>query len=357
MICFTSLIQTGENDTLETIPCNLCGGSETEPLFEIIENITGRSETFNIVRCKACGLCFVNPRPLRETIALYYPEDSYYSYQFNNPASQKQRIRNYILEEQAGYAHSGRDGVLVRVAGQLIKRLMKNQILMRIPYRPGGKALDIGCGCGEHLLWLKNHGWSAVHGVELSLRATQLANEHGLNVFCGELAAACYPENYFDFITIGHTLEHMHDPMMVLKEIHRILKEDGVLVIGVPNFESYENRVFGKDQSLLNEVPRHLYHFSMKTMNAMLKKNGLRIEKTVGKTFFIPKANRSSFKALLENGSTASFISALYKIYVQRPFKYMLSTDKESFGQLFTFYVKKVNAATAEYRNIILESR
>jgi hypothetical protein len=93
-------------------------------------------------------------------------------------------------------------------------------------------------------------------------------------------------------------------------------------------------------------------------MNAMLKKNGLRVEKTVGKTFFIPKANRSSFKALLENGSTASFISALYKIYVQRLFEYILSADKESFGQLFTFYVKKkVNAATAECRNIVLESR
>ncbi|HUN55804.1 MAG TPA: class I SAM-dependent methyltransferase [Smithella sp.] len=325
---------------LETVLCNLCGGFETEKLFEINENITGRSETFNMVRCKACGLCFINPRPVRDTIALYYPEDSYYSYQFRNPASPKQRIKNYILEEQAGYAHSGTDGILVRITSQLIKRFMKNQILMSIPYRPGGKALDIGCGCGEHLLWLKNHGWSAVHGVELSSRAARLANEHGLNVFCGELAAAGYPENYFDFITLGHVLEHMHDPMMTLKEIHRVLKDDGVLVIGVPNFESFENRIFGKDHSFL-EAPRHLYHFSIKTMNALLEKNGLRVDKTVGKTFFIPKASRSSFKALLKNGSTASFISALYKIYIQRPFMYMLSTDKECFGQLFTFYVKK----------------
>jgi SAM-dependent methyltransferase len=132
---------------------------------------------------------------------------------------------------------------------------------------------------------LKNHGWGEVHGIEISRGAAALANEHGLDVFCGELVDAHYPDSYFDYISLVHVLEHMHDPMMTLKEICRILKRDGLLVVGVPNFESYENKVFGKYQSLM-DVPRHLYHFSKKTITAMLEKNGQVIQKTVGKNFF-----------------------------------------------------------------------
>ncbi|HUI45134.1 MAG TPA: class I SAM-dependent methyltransferase [Nitrospirota bacterium] len=214
---------------------------------------------------------------------------------------------------------------------------------MSVPYVPGGKALDIGCGCGELLLWLKNHGWSEVRGVEISKGAAALANDHGLNVFCGELANAHYPDSYFDYISLIHVLEHMHDPVMTLNEICRILKPDGLLVVGVPNFASYENKVFGEYQSFMKEVPRHLYHFSKKSITDMFEKSGLMIQMTLGKTFFLPGANRNSLKILYRHESKATFIRALWKIYIQKPIKYFLSTEKEAFGQLFTFYVRKKN--------------
>jgi ubiquinone/menaquinone biosynthesis C-methylase UbiE len=326
---------------LETVSCNICGKIDTDLIFEVTENITGRMLTYKVVRCKECNLYYVNPRPKNEYMAQYYPEDSYYSYSFKDPDALKQRIRNYIMEEQGGYQHSGKDNILVKAIGQLIIHLMKSQVLMDVPNIPGGKALDIGCGCGELLLWLKNHGWSEVHGVEISRNAAKLANEHGLNVFCGELQNTHYPDNYFDFISLIHVLEHMHDPMLTLKEISRILKSDGLLVVGVPNFDSYENKVFGKYQSFMEEVPRHLYHFSKRTMTSMLDKNGFAIKNIVGKTFFLPKANINSLKIFCRHASRARVIWALYKVYIQRPLKYFLSPDKDTFGQLFTFYIKK----------------
>jgi SAM-dependent methyltransferase len=332
--------ETGKN-MLEEVSCNICGKSETEFMFELIEDITGEDQAFPLVRCRSCDLVFVNPRPTRGGIARYYPEDSYYSYRFQDQTTLKRRIRNYVLEEQGGYPHSGKDGIAVRIFGKLLATLTKGQILMYVPSRPNGKALDIGCGCGDLLLWLKRHGWSETHGVELSQGAADLANKNGLTVFCGEFVHARYPDHYFDFISLSQVLEHMHDPMLILKEARRILKPDGLLVIGVPNFDSYENAVFGKHQSILKEVPRHLYHFSRKTMTRMLDESGFRVDRIAGKTFFIPTVNRQSLKLVLKNESQMKFFGAVYRIVVMRPLRYFLSREKETFGQLFTFYATK----------------
>lgn len=326
---------------LETVPCNLCGGSDTVPLFGVTDKSTGQEQQFNVVRCRLCDLVYVNPRPTQDVISQYYPQASYYSYSFQDQDTLKRRIRNYVLEEQGGYSHRGKNVIAVRVIGKLLAKLTKSHILMFVPSLPNGKALDVGCGCGELLLWLQRHGWGEVRGVELSQGAADLANKHGLNVFCGELVHAHYPDRYFDFIALNHVLEHMHDPMQTLKEVHRILKPDGLLLVGVPNFGSFENIVFGKRQSILKEVPRHLYHFSRMTMTRMLDESGFRVTRTAGKTFFIPSVNRESLKLVFKNESTAKFLWALYRLSVERPIRYLFSREKETFGQLFTFYSNK----------------
>jgi len=326
---------------LETISCNLCGGSDTELLFGVSDSSTSQKQKFNIVRCRSCDLVYVNPRPTQGVISRYYPQDSYYSYRFQDQNTLKRRIRNHVLEEEGGYSHSGKDDILVIAMGKIIKHLLKNQVLMSIPYVPGGKALDIGCGCGELLLWLKNHGWSEVCGVEMSRSAADLANRHGLNVFCGTLEQARYPDRFFDLISLNQVLEHMHDPMQTLKEVHRMLKPDGLLLVGVPNFGSFENAVLGRHQSILTEVPRHLYHFTLRTLTRMLDESGFSVRRTAGKTFFIPSVNLKSLKLVFENETRAKFLWSVFRIYGERPLRYLFSPEKEAFGQLFTFYAHK----------------
>jgi len=335
------LFNEGEWQMLENVSCNLCGKLKTDFILEVVDNTIGQEQKFNVVRCKSCGLVYVNPRPSQNEIAQYYPEDSYYSYSFRDDTTLKRRIRNYVIEEQGGYLHSGKDSLMVCLIGKIVATLTKNQVLMFVPSIPNGKALDIGCGCGELLLWLKKHGWSEVHGVEMSKGAVDLAHKHSLNVYCGELVHAHYPDRHFDFIVMNQVLEHMHDPMLTLKEVHRILKPDGQLLVGVPNFGSYENAVLGKHQSILKEVPRHLYHFTQKTMTQMLDESGFRINRTAGKTFFIPSVNKQSLKLVFNNESNAKFLSAVCRIYAERPLRYMLTRNKEAFGQLFTFYANK----------------
>lgn len=326
---------------VEEIPCNLCGKGETDFVLEAVDHSTGRQRKFNVVRCRSCGLVYVNPRPTPEEIGRYYPEDSYYSYRYQDETTLKRRVRNLVLEEQGGYAHAGGDPLWMRLLGKLLATLARSQVLMFVPAVPNGKALDVGCGCGEHLLWLRQHGWSELHGVEISQNAAALANDHGLKVFCGVLPEARYPDDYFDYVSLIHVLEHTHDPMLTLREVHRVLKPDGLLVVGVPNFHSFENEVFGKHQSILQEVPRHLYHFSGETLIRMLEENGFDVKRSAGKTFFIPKVNRRSLKLVFDNESKARFIISLCRIYLERPLRYLFCQEKELFGQLFTFIASK----------------
>ena len=81
----------------------------------------------------------------------------------------------------------------------------------------------------------------------------------------------------FDVITLWHVLEHVHDLHGYLASFHRLLKHDGVLVIAVPNYTSYDAKVY-KDVWAAYDVPRHLYHFSPKSMEILLKTHGFKLE-------------------------------------------------------------------------------
>ena len=99
----------------------------------------------------------------------------------------------------------------------------------------------------------------------------------GIDVFIGKLDEADFPHRYFDTITFWHTLEHLPDPSAALVETNRILKPKGQLLISVPNFQSWQARIMKSDWYHL-DIPRHLYHFTPKTITQLLQKTGFRVE-------------------------------------------------------------------------------
>ena len=138
-------------------------------------------------------------------------------------------------------------------------------------HKSDGTLLDIGCAAGTFLVGMKRHGDWTLHGVELSPGVAEIARErHGLDVFTGTLEEAAYPDDTFDAITLWDVLEHLHDPAASLREIRRILKPGGVLIIRVPNLASWDARLFGDAWAGL-DAPRHLYVFSPQTLSHMLE--------------------------------------------------------------------------------------
>lgn len=175
--------------------CNLCDADDTELVFIASDNQFHLNGQFKLVKCKRCGLIYVNPRPTQKEIKFYYPKQRYYSCQ--EPCQKKhfdQRIKSLIRQSLPGY--NKRINIMRWVMGRAIGAILLRQIDIVVPFKKGGKILDVGCGNGEMIGWMKECGWET-YGTDISREACEQAEKHGLDVFCGELRDA--PRHLYHF--------------------------------------------------------------------------------------------------------------------------------------------------------------
>jgi 2-polyprenyl-3-methyl-5-hydroxy-6-metoxy-1,4-benzoquinol methylase len=242
---------------METVACNLCHGSRASELYNLPDYLLQHPETrTRLVRCQECGLVYQNPRPTLEEMAQYYPND----YECYNPETDLGH-NSWLLEQALQYG--------VRRRCRSVTR-----------YKQGGRLLDVGCATGTFLRGMAPlPGWE-VYGIDISPHASRIAREkYGLDVRTSDLEHADFPEAYFDAITLWEVLEHLHDPAASLQRIYRLLKPDGLLVLRVPNIESWDARLFGPCWAGLDS-PRHLYVFSTRTLHQYLALSGFTILQT-----------------------------------------------------------------------------
>jgi 2-polyprenyl-3-methyl-5-hydroxy-6-metoxy-1,4-benzoquinol methylase len=242
-------------------------------------------------------MIFTNPRPTRETVGYFYPED-YAPYQalflpnveiYNAGVTPLERIKNelkyWVLKNYFNYQKlepARRLPALDRLpmwGKRLISRLSYiwfRKIYYRIPvWKESGRALDLGCGNGAYLLLLKKMGWDVI-GVDMNDNVSREVKEAKIPVLTGELEELKLEENSFDLITLWHVLEHLHDPLKTLKLVHRLVKDDGILFVEVPNNTSALSRLF-KSNWFAWDLPRHLCHFSPTSLSKMLNQAGFEI--------------------------------------------------------------------------------
>lgn len=232
-----------KNPIMESVSCDLCGGARQREAYQIPDRHFHHDEWFTAVECLDCGLGFVNPRPVREAMDRYYPKDFFEDYHRDaNFHHERYRREAAFLQE------------------------------VRPPSGAAPKLLDIGCANGAFPRVARGLGWD-VEGVEVAASADAIGDFSVYRVPFPEIPVT---GPRYDALTAWAVLEHVHDPMAYFRKAAEVLKPGGVFIFLVHNFESISSRYLFRE-----DVPRHLYFFSVPTVTRYLNGVGLTLERTL----------------------------------------------------------------------------
>jgi len=238
--------------------CPLCKGTSFEKHLNCKDYTVSR-EDFTIVKCSSCSFTFTNPIPEENKIGSYYESEDYIS-------------------------HSNTSKGLINTLYQAVRSFtLKKKVKLLASLRNGKNLLDVGCGTGEFLNQAQKGGFQT-KGIEPSPVAREQAIKNfGLSVSEeGEIKSI--DDKSFDFITMWHVLEHVYHLNDRIKELRRVLKDNGHLIIAVPNHESYDAKHY-KEYWAAYDVPIHLYHFTPNTIEKLFETHGLTLHKTLPMKF------------------------------------------------------------------------
>ena len=184
-----------------------------------------------------------------------------------------------------------------------------------LSHKKGGRLLDIGCGIGVFLKIAREKGWDG-YGIDISSFAIDYAkNRFGLNVKCGRPVDAAFPDDYFDVVTMWDSIEHFNDPTTELREINRILKKEGIILLNTPNADSLMRML--SDLVYKTSLKRikypvkkiyhkyHLYYYSINSIITMLRKTGFEPLQVNRKTIPLVKARASRIEKYLVRALSA----------------------------------------------------
>jgi 2-polyprenyl-3-methyl-5-hydroxy-6-metoxy-1,4-benzoquinol methylase len=193
---------------------------------------------------------------------------------------------------------------------QMIRRLSQESHRLRFfhPYKKTGRILDIGCGRGYFLLACRKHNYE-VEGIDISVAAAAYVRSTlNIPVHVGPINEITLADRAYDAVTMWHSLEHTTDPHAYIQRARRWLKEDGILVVDVPNHEGYDALKMGSNWSQW-DLPFHYFHFTPRSLAVLLEKHGFEIVRR--KSYLSEHVKEKLQKAALP-AALARIIARLY---------------------------------------------
>ena len=212
-------------------------------------------DVFDAQKCRECGNVYLDPRPdVSEFERIYTGE--YHSLEFT--------------QEKFSLIHRVRSKL---EAGRLLRYCEGAG--------PDARILDVGCGDGFHLDLLRRFGpkgWT-LEGVDLDVRAVQVAARRGITVHQGTIEDLDLGENRYDVVYTIMTVEHVAHPDRMLAAIHRLLKPGGRLVIVTDNTDSYDASWFGRSYWGGYHFPRHWNLFNPEALARLGRRTGFQVDR------------------------------------------------------------------------------
>ncbi len=243
---------------LESINCMLCGASDYKN-----HEIFGNKNQYRYVECISCSNIYLNPRPLYNkeftTIAYdqYSAHDDLENFGKENSTSRKKIEKFKVAVEE-----------------------------LKEKFSKSGSILDLGCATGEFLMAAQESGLRP-YGIDISAPMVKHVNEKlGIQARAGQFHELDLSDwGKFDIIYCSHVIEHIPDPNMWMQCFRKYLKDDGILLLNIPNQLAPEKKFqrFLKKLHLHKpkweawRTPDHLYEPHAKSMHYLMKKNGFKI--------------------------------------------------------------------------------
>lgn len=233
--------------------CPNCGDKHIQKVLSA-KDYTVSGERFEIWECNNCTQRFTQNIPEEQSIGRYYQSEEYISHS----------------DTKKGFVNNLYHSVRKRTLQQKRKLIESNT------QKKTGTILDVGAGTGAFLHTMKNAGWN-YSGTEPDETARKNARE----LYSLDLKEAkelfTFPSRSYDAITLWHVLEHVHRLHAYMEQLKNLLASDGKLFIAVPNYTSGDAKMYGEFWAAY-DVPRHLYHFSPKSMETLCIAHGLKLE-------------------------------------------------------------------------------
>ncbi|MEZ0007447.1 2-polyprenyl-3-methyl-5-hydroxy-6-metoxy-1,4-benzoquinol methylase [Flavobacterium sp. 28YEA47A] len=225
--------------------------------YQTVKDNSVSKEIFELLYDEDLDMLITSPQPEGAALSKYYESDDYIS-------------------------HTDGKRSLFEKAYHFIKNIaLKNKLnLINGLQDKKGTLLDIGAGTGDFLLVAKNDGWNVV-GVEPSEKARSVASQKGVEL---KQQAIDFADHSFDVITMWHVLEHVPDLQNQIKELKRLLKPNGAIIIAVPNFKSYDAKYYGEFWAAY-DTPRHLWHFSKTAIKKLFQNENIELIKILPMKF------------------------------------------------------------------------
>ena len=263
----------GQIRTKPNHSCLLCGIEGVVLYRGCCDPYFGAPGRWQFRRCPSsnCGLIWIDPLPHPDDLHLAYRR--YFTHgEQDGESFRASRLRSILYQVYL---------LSVAIPANLVglgqsKRERDRMFLRNLSL---GKVLDVGCGDGRFLHRMQKAGWS-VDGVDFDAKAVAAAKlRYGLVLRHGDLASADFPSGAYDAVTLSHVIEHVPDPIGLLVEVRRVLKQGGRMVVVTPNSESYGHREF-KEHWYGLDAPRHLQIFSTRTLSETGRRAGFRVIET-----------------------------------------------------------------------------
>ena len=225
--------------------------------FLTVKDYSVSQETFDLYHDEELDMLVTYPQPSLENLGKYYESVDYIS-------------------------HTDSKRSLFEKCYHFIKSIaLKNKLNLVNSLQPAkGSVLDIGAGTGDFLSVVKENGWNTI-GVEPSEKAKAIAQKKGVS-FVEQTSEL--ENNSFDVITMWHVLEHVPNLDNQIKELKRLLKPNGSLIIAVPNFKSFDAKQYGNFWAAY-DVPIHFWHFSKTAIKKLFAKEDMELVKVLPMKF------------------------------------------------------------------------